>query len=280
MRQESFSERMAPPAPASREAIPQVPSRSFDPPSLLERAVSVGMWSAGLSWLVPTLGSMTLIYKVVPPHRVNILGRLYCKGQIALTGAKWRAVVHPDVDPGRPYVFMQNHTNHFDHVMLYNATPHFKQGLELESHFNYPVYGWFMKARGTIPVRPGERGRTSSLVRGMKRELDAGRSVLAFPEGHRTRTGRVLDFRRGLFYAAQSLGATIVPVAVTGSFDLMRPGSLMIRPGADITVYCEKPVPTAGLSEEDVPALAEQVQATIARRVDAYWSAQAQEANR
>src|SRR5688572_30306602 len=151
------------------------------------------MWAAGLSFLGPSLGAMTAIYSLVPSHRVNVLGRLYCKGQIALTFAKWRAVVHPDVDPDRAYIFAQNHTNHFDHVMLYNATPHFKQGIELESHFKYPFYGWFMKARGTIPVRRGERGQTSQLFRRMRREIDEGRSILAFPEGSRSRSGRVED---------------------------------------------------------------------------------------
>ncbi len=254
-----------------------VPARSFEKPSLKDIAVSTGLWTAGLSWLVPSLGTMTLVYQAVPSHRVNILGRLYCKVQIALTGSRWRAVVHPDVDPNQPYIFAQNHTNHFDHVMLYNATPHFKQGLELESHFNYPFYGWFMKARGTIPVKKGQRGQTTDLVDRMRREVDAGRSILAFPEGSRTRTGRVGDFRKGIFYVARDLGVPIVPVAVTGAFDMMRPGSMVIRPGNEITVYCEKPIPTAGLRDDEIPALADRVRAAVANRVDAYWAERARE---
>jgi 1-acyl-sn-glycerol-3-phosphate acyltransferase len=248
-----------------------VPSRSWDTPSLKDKAISAGLWAAGLGFLAPSLGAMTAVYSVVPAHRVNLLGRLYCKGQIALTGCKWRAVVHPDVDPDRAYIFAQNHTNHFDHVMLYNATPHFKQGLELESHFKYPFYGWFMKARGTLPVKKGQHGQSSELTARMGREIDEGRSILAFPEGTRTRDGRVAPFRKGIFFIARDLGVPIVPVAVTGSFDLMRAGSLMLRPGAEITVYCERPIATAGLSDAEIPALAERVRGVIAARVDAYW---------
>jgi 1-acyl-sn-glycerol-3-phosphate acyltransferase len=248
------------------------PSRSFEPPTLKDKLVSVGLWTAGVSWLAPAMGAMTLVYSAVPAQRVNILGRLYCTVQIALTGSRWKAVVHPKVDPNRPYIFVQNHTNHFDHVMLYNATPHYKQGLELESHFKYPFYGWFMKARGTIPVKRGERGQTSDLVERMRREVEEGRSILAFPEGTRSRTGRVTAFRTGIFYIARELGVPIVPVAVTGSFDMMRPGSLIIRPGADITVYCEEPVETAGASEADVPRIAERVRSAVRARVDAYWA--------
>ncbi len=251
-----------------------VPARSFEKPTVKDVAISAGLWTAGLSWLVPSLGAMTLVYKAVPAHRVNALGRMYCRVQIALTGNRWRAVVHPDVDPNRAYIFAQNHTNHLDHVLLYNATPHFKQGLELESHFNYPFYGWFMKARGTIPVKKGHKNQTTELVDRIRREVEEGRSILAFPEGSRTRTGRVGEFRKGIFYIARDLGVPIVPVAVTGAFDVMRPGSLMLRPGNEITVYCEKPIATAGLTDDEIPALAERVRDVVARRVDAYWAMQ------
>lgn len=255
-------------------SLPPAPARSFEEPSLLDLAVSAGLWTAGLGWLVPSLGAMTLVYQAVPAHRVNALGRLYCRVQIALTGCKWRAVVHPKVDPSRQYIFAQNHTNHYDHVMLYNATPHYKQGLELESHFRYPFYGWFMKARGTIPVKRGQRGQTTELVSRMRREIEEGRSILAFPEGTRTRTGRVQPFRKGIFYIARDLGVPIVPVAVTGAFELMRAGSLVLRPGHEITVYCEEPVETAGLSDAEIPALADRVRDAMSARVEAYWAAE------
>lgn len=255
------------------EALEPVPARSFEEPTLKDKLISAGLWGVGLSWMVPNMIAQTAIFQVVPAHRVNFLGRLYCTGQIALTGSRWRAVVHPDVDPNRPYIFAQNHTNHLDHVMLYNATPHFKQGLELESHFRYPVYGWYMKARGTLPVRRGQRGQTADLRERMRREVEEGRSILAFPEGTRTRTGRVQPFRKGIFFLARDLGVPIVPVAVTGSFDLMRPGSPILRPGNEITVYCEKPVESAGLDDDEIPALAERVRSAMAARIDAYWDA-------
>ncbi len=267
----------APDARARTEGEPspedRAPARSFEDPTLKDQLVSAGLWGLGLSFLVPALGSMAAVYQVVPSHRVNILGKLYCKGQIALTGNRWRAVVDPAVDPNRPYIFAQNHTNHFDHVMLYNATPHFKQGLELESHFDIPFYGWFMKARGTVPVKKGRGGQTPEVLARIGREIDEGRSILAFPEGTRTRTGRVGRFRRGIFYIARDLGVPIVPVSVTGSFDMMRPGSWVIRPGNEITVYCDAPFETAGLDDAAIDALADDVQAVVSKRVDDYWGA-------
>ncbi|MGF1468661.1 MAG: 1-acyl-sn-glycerol-3-phosphate acyltransferase [Sandaracinaceae bacterium] len=259
------------------EAAPRPPvaARSLAPATLVDRLVSALLWAVGLTWMVPALGSMTLVYLVVPSHRVNILGRIYCTVQIFLTGNRWRAVVDPAVDPGRAYIFAQNHTNHFDHVAMYNATPHFKQGLELESHFRYPFYGWFMKARGTIPVRKGQGGQTKDVMDLIRRELDAGRSILAFPEGTRTPDGRIGPLRKGIFFIARDLGVPIVPVTVTGAYDMMRKGSLLIRPGNTLTVYCDRPVEMAGRSDDEVRAAMEEVERVMVDRVEGYWAERA-----
>ena len=100
--------------------------------------------------------------------------------------------------------------------------------------------------------------------------IDPGHSILAFPEGHRTRDGRVRSFKRGLFVVARDLGLPIVPVAVTGMQDVMSADSWVIRPGHTVTVHCEEPVETAGVSDEEIPALMARVRAPIVRHVEEY----------
>lgn len=238
-----------------------------------EDLTAAALWAAGLAWIVPMMGTMMALGSFVHPRRTDRFSRLYCRGQIALTGASWRAVVDPAVDPHATYLFAQNHVNLFDHVTMYDATPHFKQGLELEDHFKIPVYGWFMRSRGTIPVRKGDQGQSPEIMAHMRSEVARGHSILAFPEGTRTTDGRVGKFRRGVFFIARDLGVPIVPTAVTGMFEVNRKGDWRIRPGGDVTVYIDAPVPTAGLPDSAIPELAEHVRAVVARRVDEYYSA-------
>jgi len=235
-----------------------------------DRAVSVGLWTSGLGWLVPMMTGMFALSMVVPPRRTDWLNRLYCLGQMKAVGARWRAVVDPSVDPERPYLFAQNHVNLLDHVSLYPATPHFKQGLELESHFKIPVYGWFMKARGTIGVRSGKQGQTPEIMANMRSEVARGHSILAFPEGTRTLDGRVGPFRKGVFYIARDLGIPVVPVSVTGMYSVLRKGSAIMRPG-DVTVYVDAPIETAGVPDAEIGELAEAVRRVMEARVDAWW---------
>jgi 1-acyl-sn-glycerol-3-phosphate acyltransferase len=243
--------------------------RALPEPGPWDRAVAVGLWGAGLAWLLPMLGGMTLLHQVLPPDRCEGVSRLYCRGQVALTGSRWRAVVHPEVRADQPYLFAQNHVNLLDHVTMYPATPHFKQGIELAQHFKIPFYGWFMKARGTIGVVRG--AGPEALREAMRQEVARGHSILGFPEGTRTRDGRVGPFRRGLFHLARDLELPVVPTAVTGMYAVLRTGSWVLRPGHQVTVWCEAPLATRGLPESAVPELAEACRAAVAARVDAWW---------
>ena len=253
------------PIPASRPAV------VLRPDTLQDHVISGALWAAGLAWLVPMMALQMTLYRLTDPRRLQWLERLYTRGQIALTGSRWRAVVHAAIDPARPYAFFQNHVNHLDHCTLYCATPHFKQGLELEEHFRFPVYGAYMRRRGTIPVRRGDPAQLRMLVQRMRQELGRGSSLLIFPEGTRTLDGHLGELQPGLFRVVQQLGAPIVPVTVTGMYRVMRKGSYLIRPGHEVTVYCDEPIETTGLSRRDVPALVERVRGIMQARLDAYW---------
>lgn len=248
-----------------------VPAASLRPPTLADHARSAAAWGAGLPFFLSVVPTMALGCAVFGPDATMPLQRFYSTWALRLTGSRWAANVHPKVDPKRAYMFAHNHTNYFDFILMHNATPHYKQGVELESHFKIPVYGWFMKARGGIPVRPGVKGQSPEVMAHMRREVAAGHCILVFPEGTRTTDGRVGRFRTGSFFIARDLGLPVCPVAVTGAFDLMRKGSLLIRPGQTLTVWVEEPIETAGIPDAGIPELAEHVRRVVARRVDDYW---------
>ena len=65
------------------------------PVTLADRAVSLGLWTTGLGWLVPMMTGMFGLSLVVSPRRTDWLNRVYCLGQMRAVGAKWRAVVDP-----------------------------------------------------------------------------------------------------------------------------------------------------------------------------------------
>lgn len=238
--------------------------------TLVDRAVSAAMWGIGAGWLAGMMGAQIVLHRRFTGAQLHPLARLYTMGQVLLTGTSLRHVVHPDIDPDRPYMFFQNHVNHLDHCTMYNSTPHFKQGVELEAHFKYPIYGEYMRRRGTIPVSQDLPGLKLLLSR-MREEIDAGHSLLVFPEGTRTLDGNLGNLRSGVFRIAQQLKVPIVPVTVTGMYRVMRKGSLMIRPGYDVTVYCDKPIETTDYKRTETDILMQDVGDVMRGRLQAYW---------
>ena len=102
--------------------------------------------------------------------------------------------------------------------------------------------------------------------------LARGSSLLVFPEGTRTLDGRLGEFQPGVFRIVQQLGAPIVPVTVTGMYRVMRKGSYLIRPGYDVTVYCDAPIETAGVGRSRLPELMDRVRAAMQVRLEADWA--------
>ncbi len=242
-------------------------------PRVKDRALSLLSWGTSATWLTGWTSVLTPLNYAIGGWTLPVqrLSQFFSRGMVASTFSRWNAWVHPEVRDDEQYIFVQNHVNHFDFITMYPATPHYKQGLELETHFKYPVYGWFMRSRGTVTV-PARREERLPVVReSIRGELAAGRSILAFPEGTRTRNGRVGTFRKGVFVIARALGAKVVPTTVVGMYEVMRKGSLFIRPGGDVKVYCDAPVSFAGVQEHELDAKIAEVRDPIVRRVDAHY---------
>ncbi len=153
-------------------------------------------------------------------------------------------------------------------MKLAGAKLEFFRGLEFESHFRIPVYGWMMKRFGNVPVpdnnRPSDLKRMWRLTRAA---LDSGVSLAVFPEGQRTRDGRLGPFKDGVFRMAMKFGTPIVPVSMVGAFEFNKKTSWLLRPGT-ITVYLHDVIETKGLRKEDFPALRDRVQAIISSPID------------
>ncbi len=204
----------------------------------------------------------------IDPRKNDRPQRILCRNILRLAGVGFEVRRAPGFDPRRTSFFIVNHVNLFDPFVLYSAIPQFVRGLELESHFKIPVYGWMMKRFGNVPVpeesRPSDLKRMWRLTRAA---LDSGTSLAVFPEGSRTPDGRVGPFKDGVFRMAQQFGYPIVPVSIVGSFEFNRKDSWMLRP-SKIVVHLHDTIETTGLRKDEVEALRERVRGIISRPVN------------
>jgi 1-acyl-sn-glycerol-3-phosphate acyltransferase len=222
-------------------------------------------WALCAAYFFPVCAFLVLLGIFVDPRKNDGAQRMLCRVTMKLAGAKLVVRRAPGFGPQRTCFFLVNHVNLFDPFVLYATIPQFFRGLELVSHFRIPVYGWMMKRFGNIPVpdnqQPADLKRMWRLGRAA---LDSGISILAFPEGKRTVTGRVGPFKDGALRMALKFGTPIVPVSLVGAFEFNRKTSWMLRPGT-ITVHLHDTIETAGLRKEDLPALRHRIHAIISQ---------------
>jgi len=228
------------------------------------------LWFLSLLHFAIAVPILIVLAIVLDPKKHDWLQRSFCRRIIFFAGAKIQVICSPGFDSQETSFFISNHVNLFDPFVLYCAIPQFVRGWELESHFNIPIYGWLMKRFGNVPVpdvrRPADLKRMWRLTRDA---INSGTSLIVFPEGKRTRDGRVDEFQDGVFRVAQQLEIPVVPVSIVGSFQHHRTGHWMFWP-ATITVHLHPTIETGGMTKEDVPELRKRVRATISEPVEAY----------
>ena len=225
-------------------------------------------WLLSAAFFFPVCSFLVLLGIFIDPRRNDGAQRMLCRVVMRLAGARLVVRRAPGFDPARTCFLLSNHVNLFDPFLLYATVPQFFRGLELESHFRIPVYGWMMKRFGNVPVpdvnRPSDLKRMWRLTRAA---LDSGVSLAVFPEGQRTRDGRVGAFKDGVFRMALHFGTPIIPISVVGSFAFNKKTSWLIRPGT-VTVYLHDVIETKNLRKGDFSALRDRVHAIIAGPID------------
>ncbi len=163
---------------------------------------------------------------------------------------------------GGPFVYTPNHQSHLDILALLSHLPGAIRFAAKQDLWRHPVVGAVMDSLGMVAI---DRENPSDAIAALNRVRDQGESFVVFPEGGRSRDGRLRAFKKGAFVLAIRLGLPLVPVICRGTRRLMPKGSqLTVLPG-EVEIVIERPIPTTGLRFEDRDALAAQVRAVIER---------------
>ncbi|MDB4951677.1 MAG: plsC [Gemmatimonadetes bacterium] len=162
-------------------------------------------------------------------------------------------------------VIVSNHVSWFDVFALASVVPGpyaFVAKKELEA---VPFFGRAWKAAGHVSIDRSDRSKAIASLRRAGERIRAERSaVIIFPEGTRSRTGRLQPFKKGAFMLAVEAGVPVVPTVVVGSYDIMRPDTWKVRPSTIHLHFCE-PIPAGCVNAENAEVLMDGVHARMAQ---------------
>ena len=225
---------------------------------ILESARSTLIWMV----ILPVLGiACLLIIGLSLVHQgkgLDGLMKISSRLILAFCGIRVRIGGVENMAPGAQYIVMMNHVNLFDPLVFYSRFPGLARGIEEESHFRWPFYGWMLRRVGMIPIsrKDPEKARTSLAKAAAFVRERPGYSIIILPEGTRTRDGKLGPFKRGGFHLALETGLDILPIVQTGSYRIIRKGSRLIRPGR-VALSVLPPIHVAGFARDAVGDLAD-----------------------
>jgi 1-acyl-sn-glycerol-3-phosphate acyltransferase len=155
-----------------------------------------------------------------------------------------------DLDTKQPYVLMSNHQSVFDIAAIVTTWPEDFRFVAKRELTWIPFFGWALAAGGHVIIDRGRRERAvASLARAANR-VRSGTNVIIFPEGTRSPSGRLTEFKSGGFHLAIQAGVPILPITVSGSRRITPKRSLRIESGR-IRIHYGTPIPTRGLGLDD-----------------------------
>ncbi len=163
------------------------------------------------------------------PQQLIILIRPLARLLLRSISVRVKVTGLDNFDHHRSYLIICNHESLLDAFICPGYIPLFFSVLELTDHFSWPVWGRMTTKWGNIPVRKGNLKEAIESLNRARDILKSGTSILMFPEGERTITGKMKQFRKGAFHLAINARVDILPIGMRNLYRAKTKGVWHVR---------------------------------------------------
>jgi 1-acyl-sn-glycerol-3-phosphate acyltransferase len=228
-------------------------------------------WWRTVFFLIPSIAVYTIVLGTMSiasslfernGYFAHWCARTWSRLILATTGVRVDVSGLERLEPARTYVFVSNHQSIYDIPILFWSLPYQLRIIAKESLGKFPFLGWHLRRTGHMLVDRRHPDRTR-IFQWASRLTSNGLSLIVFPEGTRSREGRVARFKGGSFLLALQAGLPIVPLSIVGSRHVMLKGRLATYPGT-VRLVVHEPIATHDLAGLDPKEFGERVRRVIA----------------
>lgn len=163
-----------------------------------------------------------------------------------------------------PAIYVSNHTSAIDIFVGIWLGPSGVVGVAKKEVVWYPFFGQLYAISGHLLIDRSNRASAVEALSGLAQLIRRHNlSVWMWPEGTRSKDGRLRHFKKGFAHLALATGLPVVPVVVAGAHKGWQKGSMVLQPTRlDITVL--EPIPTTGWTLDTLDAHIAEVEARFA----------------
>ena len=180
---------------------------------------------------------------------------------LRLAGIKVVTQGREQLDPRQNFIFMCNHVSNVDPPVVIPALPGRTSVLVKKELFRIPILGRAMRMASLVPVDRSNREAAIESIGRAAEVVKSGIHMTVFPEGTRSRDGRLLPFKKGPFHLAMDSGIPIVPITVLDTLQMMPKGSPFIQ-GGEARLVFHQPIGPKKFSDRE--SLTQAVRQSIA----------------
>ena len=192
-------------------------------------------------------------------HRI---AKVWARGCIKISGSRLRVHDPENLRKHPVAVYAANHTSYMDTPVIFSTLPFQFRILAKKELWTMPFIGWHLNRSGQIPVDTVSANSTVSSLGAAVRALRAGMPLFVFPEGARTPDGTTQPFLAGAAFLAIRAQVPLVPIALSGVYDLLPIHTRHFYPG-EITLTVGEPISTTGMTLRQVEELNARLRETI-----------------
>ncbi len=160
------------------------------------------------------------------------------------------------------YVVVSNHFSTTDVFTVYRLFFHFKWVSKSEN-FKIPLIGWNMTLNRYIRLNRGSTKGNAQMMKDAEAALRQGSSVYIFPEGTRSTTNEVKDFKSGAFELARRTKSPILPIVIEGSQNALPKKGVILKGRHNILIRVLDEIPYADFENLESAQIAEKTKSLI-----------------
>jgi 1-acyl-sn-glycerol-3-phosphate acyltransferase len=210
------------------------------------------------------LGSFALAISLVDKNG-NIqhqIARIWARGCVWASGSNLKVLGAENLHKHKVAVYASNHTSYMDTPVIFATLPFQFRILARRDLWRIPFIGWYLNRSGQMPIDTENPRATLSSLGAAARTLRSGMSLFVFPEGKRTPNGELQPFLSGAVYLAIRAQIPLVPMALSGVYELLPIHTRHFFP-SELTLNVGEPIPTVGKSLRQVEELTEQLHSAV-----------------
>ena len=194
-------------------------------------------------------------------------GVIWARFNSLITPMFVKVIGREKINKKQSYVVVANHQSQYDIFVIYGWLPlDFRWVMKMELR-KVPILGYYCYKAGHIYIDRSDSKAAIDSINAAKSKMKNGTSVVFFPEGTRSVTGQLLEFKKGAFKFALDLGLPVLPITIIGTKEILPANSIGLFPG-NAKLVIHKPIDIAGYTEKNIQELMDRAKESIQQGLD------------